>query len=247
MQIPFPIRLENPHVIEKHQVWIGTLSKGPDGVVLNSNYETRFNASYQSSLGNAIVNFARIVPNGLLIFFPSYPVMEKCLEYWQINNIWNRITQYKQIFVEPRGKTAFYDAMDEFYEKINDQSLNGAIFAAVCRGKVSEGLDFSDINGRAVVITGLPYPPRMDPKVILKMQFLDEMKGKQGFMSLSGSEWYRQQASRAVNQAIGRVIRHKQDYGAIMLCDTRSVNCILLIIESDFHPDVYTPNFPGQG
>lgn len=39
--------------------------------------------------------------------------------------------------------------------------------------------------------------------------------------TLSGREWYRQQASRAVNQAIGRVIRHKDDYGAIILCDTR--------------------------
>ncbi|XP_033737799.1 regulator of telomere elongation helicase 1-like [Pecten maximus] len=221
MQIPFPLRLENPHVIEKHQVWIGTMQKGPDGVVLNSNYETRFKPSYMSSLGNVIVNFARVVPNGMLVFFPSYPVMEKCLEHWQENNIYNRITQYKSIFVEPRGKVALYEAMEGFYEKINDPSLNGAIFIAVCRGKVSEGLDFSDINGRAVIITGLPYPPRMDPKVKLKMEFLDEMKGKQTFQTLTGNDWYKQQASRAVNQAIGRVIRHRHDYGAIILCDTR--------------------------
>lgn len=43
-----------------------------------------------------------------------------------------------------------------------------------------------------------------------------------GFQYLSGQEWYRQQASRAVNQAIGRVIRHKEDFGAIFLCDHRS-------------------------
>lgn len=41
------------------------------------------------------------------------------------------------------------------------------------------------------------------------------------FQSLSGQEWYRQQASRAVNQAVGRVIRHRKDYGAILLCDER--------------------------
>ena len=29
------------------------------------------------------------------------------------------------------------------------------------------------------------------------------------------------EASRAVNQAIGRVIRHKDDYGTIILCDNR--------------------------
>ncbi|XP_060608338.1 regulator of telomere elongation helicase 1-like [Ruditapes philippinarum] len=224
MQVPFPVQLENPHVIQKHQVWVGTMRKGPDGTVLNSNFETRFNPSYQSSLGNCIVNLARVTPNGLLIFYPSYPVMEKCLEHWKETNIWTRIEQYKQIFVESRSKGVLNDLMNDFYSKINDPSLNGAIFIAVCRGKVSEGLDFSDINGRAVVITGLPYPPYLDPKVVLKMQYLDEMKGKQGFQSLSGKEWYKQQASRAVNQAIGRVIRHKEDFGAIILCDTRFAN-----------------------
>lgn len=44
--------------------------------------------------------------------------------------------------------------------------------------QASEGLDFADHNGRGVIITGLPYPPRMDPRVSLKMQFLDEMKTK---------------------------------------------------------------------
>ena len=31
------------------------------------------------------VNFARVVPSGLLVFFPSYPVMEKCVENWQVS------------------------------------------------------------------------------------------------------------------------------------------------------------------
>ena len=31
--------------------------------------------------------------------------------------------------------------------------------------QVSEGLDFADVNGRAVIITGQPFPPRMDPRV----------------------------------------------------------------------------------
>ena len=38
---------------------------------------------------------------------------------------------------------------------------------------------------------------------------------------LSGQEWYSQQATRAVNQAMGRVIRHRHDYGAIILADER--------------------------
>ena len=40
--------------------------------------------------------------------------------------------------------------------------------------QVSEGLDFADMNGRAVIITGLPYPPRMDAKV--RMWFLESVE-----------------------------------------------------------------------
>lgn len=224
MQISLPIQLENPHVIERHQMMVGVVTKAPDGATLNSSYETRFTTEYMTGLGNAIVNFSRTVPNGLLVFFPSYPVMNKCLEHWQNSGTWSRLEQHKPLFAEPKGKGDFAETMERFYEKINDPSCNAATFFAVCRGKVSEGLDFADMNGRAVVITGLPFPPKMDAKVRLKMNFLDESLQKaKSFSSkgLSGRQWYRQQASRAVNQAVGRVIRHKQDFGAILLCDVR--------------------------
>lgn len=63
--------------------------------------------------------------------------------------------------------------MQEYYQKINDPDYKGAIFMGVCRGKVSEGLDFIDANGRAVLVIGLPYPPYKDPRIILKKKYLD--------------------------------------------------------------------------
>ncbi|XP_010212249.1 PREDICTED: regulator of telomere elongation helicase 1 isoform X2 [Tinamus guttatus] len=222
MQIPFPICLENPHVIDKHQLWVGIIPKGPDGTVLTSTFEKRFSEEYLSSLGKTIGNLVRVVPHGLLVFFPSYPVMDKSLEYWREHDFAKRIEEVKPMFVEPRNKGSFTEVMDAYYDKIVCPKSNGAAFLAVCRGKASEGLDFADMNGRGVIITGLPFPPRMEPRVVLKMQFLDEMRRSgAGAQYLSGREWYSQQASRAVNQAIGRVIRHRQDYGAIFLCDQR--------------------------
>ncbi|XP_068207931.1 regulator of telomere elongation helicase 1 homolog [Palaemon carinicauda] len=220
LQISFPVQLENPHIIEKHQVWVGTICKGPDGFDLNSSYQNRSNPNYIRSLGHTILNFSRIVPDGLLVFFPSYPIMRSCRDEWQNSGIWSKISQGKPIYVEPQTKEEFQNAMFEFYEKINDPSLKGACFMAVCRGKVSEGLDFADRNGRAVIITGLPFPPMKDPRVVLKQKYLDDMffKKKSG---LKGRDWYTLEASRAVNQAIGRVIRHKDDFGAIILCDNR--------------------------
>ncbi|XP_058143299.1 regulator of telomere elongation helicase 1 isoform X1 [Dasypus novemcinctus] len=223
MQIPFPVCLENPHVIERHQIWVGVIPKGPDGAQLSSAFDRRFSEECLSSLGKAIGNIARVVPQGLLVFFPSYPVLEKTLQFWQARDLARKIEALKPIFVEPRSKGSFAEVIEAYYSRVAAPGASGAAFLAVCRGKASEGLDFADTNGRGVVVTGLPYPPRMDPRVVLKMQFLDEMKGQSvaGVQFLSGHDWYRQQASRAVNQAIGRVIRHRQDYGAIFLCDHR--------------------------
>ncbi|XP_045836162.1 regulator of telomere elongation helicase 1 isoform X4 [Meles meles] len=223
MQIPFPICLENPHVISKQQIWVGIVPKGPDGAQLSSAFDRRFSDACLSSLGKALGNIARVVPHGLLVFFPSYPVMEKSLEFWRAHDFARKLEALKPVFVEPRSKGSFSEVVDAYYKQVAAPGSSGASFLAVCRGKASEGLDFADVNGRGVIVTGLPYPPRMDPRVVLKMQFLDELKslGGPGGQLLSGHEWYRQQAFRAVNQAIGRVIRHRHDYGAIFLCDHR--------------------------
>ena len=218
LDIPFPVTLQNPHVIGSNQIWAGIITKGPDGVELNSSYQKRSTAEYQNSLGTLLVNLSRSTPHGLLVFFPSYVLMDEMIKTWNQNGTLDRISHNKPHFAEPKDKRNLATQMEMFYDKINDPSFKGAVFFAVCRGKVSEGLDFANKNGRVVVITGLPYPPKMDAKVELKMQFLDQnvSKGK-----LSGRQWYSQQASRAVNQAVGRVIRHNKDYGAILLCDVR--------------------------
>lgn len=218
--IPVNVRLENPHIIKNSQVYVRIVSQGPDNEPLISNYQNRNNPKYVTSLGRTILNFCPIIPSGLLVFFPSYFIMNKCIEDWQACELWGQITARKPVFIEPRTKEEFLIIMDAYYAKINDPNGKGAMFFAVCRGKVSEGLDFADMNGRGVIITGLPFPPVKDPRVVLKRRYLEENRTRENEI-LSGAEWYGLEATRAVNQAIGRVIRHKDDYGAILLCDQR--------------------------
>ncbi|KAJ3657367.1 hypothetical protein Zmor_009176 [Zophobas morio] len=223
LELNVGVRIENPHIVTGEQVCVKILTKGPDNEPLNCNYQNRSNPNYLRSLGQVIMNLIRFIPHGVLIFFPSYPIMQTCQQAWQESGIWNTINQTKPIFVEPRDKPTFAVAMNEYYTKINDPSIRGAVFMGVCRGKVSEGLDFADVNGRAVFIVGLPYPPLKDPKIILKKRYLDVCNAKDKEY-LRGDDWYSLEATRAINQAIGRVIRHKNDYGAIILLDSRFTN-----------------------
>lgn len=188
LDIPIAVKLENPHIIDGSQVCVKIVGQGPDKENLNSSYGNRDNPKYIQSLGRTILSFCPIIPGGLLVFFPSYPLLHKCQEVWQETGIWAQISRTKPIFVEPRGKDQFLNTMSEYYEKINDPDGKGAVFIAVCRGKVSEGLDFADMNGRAVIITGLPFPPLKDARVILKKKYLQEVRTKENEI-ISGDEW----------------------------------------------------------
>ena len=177
LRLTFDVSIENPHVVDDSQVWLGIVPSGPSGAKLNSSFKSRGTLEYQESLGNAIANFARVVPDGILVFFPSFHVMSVCINTWQrqspntASSIWEHITRYKWPIVEPRDSQLFQQAGEDFIAKVEDPSRSGAIFFGVCRGKASEGLDFSDKAGRAVIITGIPYAMKTDPWVTIKSRW----------------------------------------------------------------------------
>ena len=47
----FPVTLENPHVVDGQQAWVGVAKVGPDNVPLNSSYAQRLvNVDYPTSV-----------------------------------------------------------------------------------------------------------------------------------------------------------------------------------------------------
>jgi regulator of telomere elongation helicase 1 len=242
--VEFPVRLENRHVIGADQVWAGVVCTGPDGVRLSSGYKTRESDEYKISLGRSLIKIAQVVPDGMLVFFPSYRAMDSSVLFWksvglgdhgQKPSIFELLLQRKRIVVEPREAADFAAAI--LAHQTNIQGGHGSILLAVCRGKVSEGIDFSDAYGRAVIMAGIPYPAAFDPKVTLKRDYMNERvklqkaaaeAGSNEALSLNGEEWYTLQAVRAINQAVGRAIRHRNDYGVVLLCDERFSSSHLL-------------------
>lgn len=154
--------------------------------------------------------------------------MNTCVNFWKCKEeLWSQINNEKCVFEEPRDgpKEKFQTTMKQYYAAIDNPTGKGAIFMAVMGGKVSEGLDFADKYGRAVIITGIPFAPCFDPKITLKQKYLDDIRSEDR-EKISGKEWYRLMAFRSINQAIGRIIRHKDDYGAILFCDNRFFDSI---------------------
>ncbi|CUT99326.1 regulator of telomere length splice variant [Echinococcus multilocularis] len=216
------IVLQNPHVVNSDQIHVAVLPKAPDGGTLNSSFEHRANSAYHRSLGLTLMNLFRVVPGGVLVFFPSYALMKMCLDSWQNSDIYNKFLDSKKIFTEPRDKTQFQQITTSYMEAATN-TAGGSVLFSVMRGKASEGLDLADQTSRAVVIVGIAYPPREDPRVKIKMAFLDERRFQVDSIKdlPTGRQWYKLQAWRAVNQAVGRVIRHIHDFGAVFLCDER--------------------------
>ncbi len=217
--VHFGVQFSGDHVIGKGQVLARVLSHGRGKERLLSTFEHRSKPEYMISLGSTIVALADRVPDGVLVFFPSYAAMSGCVAHWQSEgSVWAELNRIKTVFVEPREKANFFQTLDQFAQKV--ESGSGALLIAVCRGKVSEGMNFTDKMARAVFLTGIPFPNKQDPKIRLKMSHEDRMRAERRELQ-TGNEWYRVQAYRGVNQALGRVIRHANDYGAVFLLDAR--------------------------
>uniref|UniRef100_A0A2H8TS50 DNA 5'-3' helicase n=1 Tax=Melanaphis sacchari TaxID=742174 RepID=A0A2H8TS50_9HEMI len=217
----FPIALEASHVIKQDQCWVSSVGVGPSGTDLNGQFQNINTYSYQDEMGKVLLDVCAVVPHGVLCFMPSYTLMDKLYNRWQVTGLLNRLSQIKVVMCEPRRGDQLEELMAKYYAAVrgDEGGPRGALFLAVYRGKISEGLDFSDNNARAVVAVGIPFPNYKEESVKHKKDYNNKHHKNKGL--LPGWEWYQIQAYRALNQALGRCIRHKNDWGAILLVDSR--------------------------
>nr|XP_049581619.1 Fanconi anemia group J protein isoform X5 [Syngnathus scovelli] len=220
--VKFSVQLEANHVINKSQVWVGTVGVGPQGRKLCATFQHSETYAFQDEVGALLLNVCKVVPKGVLCFLPSYKMLNKMRDRWNITGVWEKLEKQKEVITEPRGggKNDLDELLQAYYNAIKScEKRDGALFMAVCRGKVSEGLDFTDDNARAVITIGIPFPNIKNLQVELKMKYNDQHSKSRGL--LSGHQWYEIQAYRALNQALGRCIRHRNDWGALILVDDR--------------------------
>lgn len=125
-------------------------------------------------------------------------------------------------------------------KKNSSPSKRGAILFAVMGGKLSEGLNFSDHLGRAVIVIGLPYA---NPRESTTRSFLERIASSSSTSAAPQDLFglYTDLCVRRVNQSIGRCIRHQGDYAVAILMDVRYTNHHMIEkgLSSWMHPSAH--------
>lgn len=229
------------HVIPKENLIAWNLSKGPSGQDFEFTFKNRTNIAMVDDLGLSLLNICSVVPDGVVVFFPSYSYLSEILKRWAIlspgttQSILQRLEAKKSLFQE--SKELSVDAILQGYAAAID-SGKGGLLLSVVGGKMSEGINFSDALGRCVVIVGLPYPNIMSAEWKSKIEYIESATSErlgadstpkpkdeiQRQAKEAGREFYENACMRAVNQSVGRAIRHRGDYAAIVMADKRFGN-----------------------
>ena len=81
------------------------MNRGIKGSTLNFSYQNRENVNMFMDLGHSLARIAQITPGGILMFFPSYRLMEQCYEHWCDSLIISEIEKSKIILKEPKNST----------------------------------------------------------------------------------------------------------------------------------------------
>lgn len=260
------------HVIPASNLCVWTLAStrpttGAAGVapedIFEFSFQKRSDRNMVCQLGLAILNICSVVPDGVVVFFPSYSYLDEVVSVWQTADqsaaqskpIWERLAAKKTVFRESKGGSSD-ETLQSYTEAIlspgttegsTRSTQNGALLLSVVGGKMSEGINFSDRLGRCVVIVGLPYPNINSPEWKARIEYIESstisrltesppdadhdpattspvvMSHEQARATAKqvARDFYENACMRAVNQSIGRAIRHRNDYAAIVLVDRR--------------------------
>ncbi|KAF8333493.1 DNA repair helicase [Cantharellus anzutake] len=214
------------HVIPSSSLQTLVITHGPRKKELKFKFDNRGNNELTEELGLILANLVVLVPHGLVIFFPSHSFLQSALKIWEERGVMTRIRSKKNVFLEPADGSSVDGVLRDYSATIatkdresQSRSPRGAVLMAVVSGRLSEGLNFSDDLARGVVVIGLPYANLGSRELKERMNFV-RRKGSTGGKD-AGMELYENICMKAVNQSIGRAIRHKNDWASLILIDQR--------------------------
>lgn len=217
------------HIIPKDNLVVWPVARGPSGLDIEFTYSKRNSPATIDELGQSLLKISAAIPDGIVVFFPSYSYLDQVVIRWQKGgshaaiSIWDRLSSQKLIFQESKDAVGVDDVLGEYTKAISNGK--GGLLLSVIGGKMSEGINFSDKLGRGVIVVGLPFPNIQSAQWKAKLEYIEKSTIDQGGSKdegkAAGREFYENACMRAVNQSIGRAIRHQNDFASIILLDRR--------------------------
>lgn len=160
------------------------------------------------------------IEGGIVGFFPSYQYLKVVMDSWKETGHFEKLNGKRKIFYETKNGG---DILSDYIKTVSEGK--GAILFAIVGGKLSEGINFQDNLCRAVVMTGLPFPNVFSGELQIKTSHLESKiiaaGGSKQDATKATREFYENICMKAVNQSVGRAIRHANDYASIYLLDKR--------------------------
>ncbi|NXQ28444.1 DDX11 helicase, partial [Alaudala cheleensis] len=213
------------HVIPPENILPIILCSGPSNQQLEFTYQTRDLPQMMDETGRILCNLCNVIPGGVVCFFPSYEYEKQVYGHWENTGLLSRLAAKKKIFQEPKKANQVEQVLVEYAKCIKRCSqtggqMTGALLLSVVGGKMSEGINFSDDLGRCVIMVGMPYPNIRSPELQEKMIWLDKTMPRAAGQAPS-RVLLENLCMKAVNQSIGRAIRHQKDYASVLLLDHR--------------------------
>ncbi|KRH92962.1 putative CAP domain protein, partial [Pseudoloma neurophilia] len=239
----FSYKLIAPSII-KNNIFIRKV-KTYNGLNLNGSYKNINNIEYIDKMIEIILILRKnLRKGGTVVFLPNYTLIKTFKQrIYQLIQTSSDITQNKRFKQSSDFRKSTFS---KYYSSnnLNDENVNlvrlikssfdedllfvedsqnfektffnyskachqkkKPLLLSVYRGKSSEGTDFKDDLARLVICVSLPYPNIKDNTIRLHKE--------------KKVNWYVNQCYRAINQAIGRIIRDLNDYGGVFLLEER--------------------------
>ncbi|WP_268895811.1 ATP-dependent DNA helicase [Halosimplex salinum] len=167
----------------------------------------------QSTVAGVLEDAARFTPGNTLAFFPSYSEAER---YHQ------RVDTDGATYLDRPGTSAA-----DLREAFTDD--DGSVLFTSLWGTLAEGVSFDGDDARTVVVVGVPYP-HLDDRMDAVQEAYDAAFGDDDDSQRrrdddeDGAGWrygVEIPTVRKTRQALGRVVRSPEDFGARILLDKR--------------------------
>ncbi|MCF7927342.1 MAG: PD-(D/E)XK nuclease family protein [Candidatus Izimaplasma sp.] len=176
------------------------------GLFLDASTSTRYK-DRDRSIDNIIDTIYAMLESHVgnyIAFFPSYNYLNKVLKLFD--------TSLYDTYIQKRNMTK--KQRDEILEEFTETSDHSKIGFFVLGGSFSEGVDYPGEKLSGVLVVGVAFPMFNKENELLRSHF--DNQGNNGFEYA-----YTYPGFNKVIQAVGRVIRTKNDRGVAILFDDR--------------------------